>query len=138
MRPVDGCGQDGQTMAIMAALMLFYMGLFVFLVDSGIIATRYMQLSETIRAAAEDGSRSPSEAALRQSGGQTRILDPAVATAEVDRTMTASGLDGLSWSSSVDPSLTSVTVTARMTIHLPIVGSVSVARTKSGRLHFGQ
>src|SRR2546430_207900 len=100
MKPVMGPrrqrGEEGQ-MLILAAMVMafFFVPLAVYVIDSGLIEAGYLQLGETLQAAAEDGASSLDTEAYRQSGGQVVRLDAAGAEQITYQSLRASQLGGL-------------------------------------------
>ncbi len=87
--------QRGQVLVMAVFVMTFlFVPLAVYVIDSGLVEAAYVQLGETLQAAAEDGASSVDVAAFRQSGGQVVRLDPTAARAVADRSLTASQLPG--------------------------------------------
>jgi hypothetical protein len=133
-----GRRERGQILVLGAILLtFFFIPLAVFVVDTGLVEASYAQLNETVQAAAEDGASMLNEDLYRSSQGKTVELDSARARQVTDQALQVSRLPGLGpWS--VDIRGTMVAVTAKVTVHLFVLGSVSLTTSKSARLAYGQ
>ncbi len=130
--------REGQILVLAAIVFAFlFIPLGVFVVDTGLVEASYAQLNETVQAAAEDGASTLDEGLYRASNGRTVELDPAQARRVAGRALSVSSLPGLdSWQ--VDVRGRTVTVTARMTVRLFVLGSAVLKITNSARLAYGQ
>ena len=133
-RPRD---QSGQILVMALFVMTFlFVPLAVYVIDSGLVEASYVQLGETLQAAAEDGASSLDVGAFRQSSGQVVRLDPTEAQAVTDRSLRASQLPGLeSWTISVSGN--TVRVTAHMRVRLLVLGTATLTQTKGASFAFG-
>jgi hypothetical protein len=130
--------QDGQVLVMSALVMAFlFLPLSVFVIDTSLVDSSYGQLGETLQASAEDGASSIDVAAYRNSNGQVVRLDPAEAKAVVDRSMKAAALSGVrSWTVAVDGPR--VTVSATMSVQLMVLGTATLAESRSAIFAYGQ
>jgi len=129
--------QSGQILVMAVFVLTFlFVPLAVYVIDSGLVEANYVQLGETLQAAAEDGASSLDVAAFRQSGGQVVRLDLAEARAVADRSLRASQLPGLeSWTISVSGD--TVSVTAHMRVRLLVLGTATLTQTKGASFAVG-
>ena len=129
--------QSGQILVMAVFVLTFlFVPLAVYVIDSGLVEANYVQLGETLQAAAEDGASSLDVAAFRQSGGQVVQLDHAEAQAVTDRSLRASQLPGLeSWTISVSGD--TVSVTAHMRVRLLVLGTATLTQTKGASFAVG-
>lgn len=129
--------QQGQILVMAVFVMTFlFVPLAVYVIDSGLVEASYVQLGETLQAAAEDGASSLDVGAFRQSSGQVVRLDPTEARAVADRSLRASQLPGLErWTISVSGN--TVSVTAHMRVRLLVLGTVTLTQTKGASFAFG-
>lgn len=123
--------QRGQILILAAAVAAFlFVPLAVFLIDTALVEAAYVQLGETVQAAAEDGASSLDEARFRQSGGTDVVLDQAQARRVADQAMRVSALSGLQgWT--ISASSTAVTVAAEQRVSLLIVGSTTIRQRRA-------
>jgi hypothetical protein len=131
--------REGGQILVLGAILLtfFFIPLAVFVVDTGLVEASYAELNETVQAAAEDGASMLNEDLYRSSQGRTVELDPVRARQVTDQALQVSRLPGLGpWSVGVQG--TTVAVTARVTVRLFVLGSVSLTTSKSARLAYGQ
>ncbi len=130
--------QGGQILVLAAILFsFFFIPLAVFVVDTGLVEAGYAQLNETVQAAAEDGASTLDRGLYRSSQGRLVQLDPTGARLITDQALRVSRLPGLAaWQ--VDIRGTTVTITARMTVRLLVLGTATLKTTKSARLAYGQ
>ena len=137
MRSRPGDGERGQILVLSALVMTFlFIPLAIFLVDTSLFESAYAQLGETLQASAEDGASTVDEATLRSSNGQTVVLDPALARATADTSMSASHLAGLvSWTSTA--SRQRVTVTATIAVPLMVLGTAHLTASRSATFAYG-
>ena len=137
MRTRRGDGERGQILVLSALVMTFlFIPLAIFLVDTSLFESAYAQLGETLQASAEDGASMVDEATLRSSNGQTVVLDPALARATADTSMSASHLAGLvSWTSAA--SRQRVTVTATIAVPLMVLGTAHLTASRSATFAYG-
>jgi hypothetical protein len=133
----SGRGEQGQILVLAALLLSFlFIPLSVFVIDTGLVEAGYVQLNETVQAAAEDGSSMLNADLYRSSHGRSVELDPALARHVTDRALAVSHLPGLtSWQ--IDVQGTTVTVTANLTVRLFVLGGASLRTKKSARLSYG-
>ena len=129
--------QQGQILVMAVFVMTFlFVPLAVYVIDSGLVEASYVQLGETLQAAAEDGASSLDVGAFRQSSGQVVRLDPTEARAVADRSLRASQLPGLeSWTISLSGN--TVSVTAHMRVRLLVLGTVTLTQTKGASFAVG-
>ena len=129
--------QNGQILVMALFVLTFlFVPLAVYVIDSGLVEANYVQLGETLQAAAEDSASSLDVAAFRQSGGQVVRLDQAEARAVADRSLRASQLPGLeSWTISVSGD--TVSVTAHMRVRLLVLGTATLTQTKGASFAVG-
>ena len=129
--------QSGQILVMAVFVVTFlFVPLAVYVIDSGLVEASYVQLGETLQAAAEDGASSLDVAAFRQSGGQVVRLDHAEARAVADRSLRASQLPGLeSWTISVSGD--TVSVAAHMRVRLLVLGTATLTQTKRASFAVG-
>ncbi len=127
--------QNGQILVLAALLMtFFFVPLAVFVVDTGLVAASYAQLSETAQAAAEDGASMLDEDLYRSRG--VVKLDAVWARQVADRALAVSRLPGLGrWQIEVQG--TRVTVTAHVQVRLFVLGTAALTTTKSAQLAYG-
>lgn len=131
-------GERGQVLVMAAAVLAFlFVPLCVFLVDTGLVEASYAQLGETLQAAVEDGASQLDQQIFRESGGQVAVLDQPAAKQTCLRSLQASGLPGLDVVE-VTTTATTVTATAMLHVRLLVVGSASVAQTRSAGFVVGQ
>ena len=137
MRARPGDGERGQILVLSALVMTFlFIPLAIFLVDTSLFESAYAQLGETLQASAEDGASMVDEATLRSSNGQTVVLDPALARATADTSMSASHLAGLvSWTSTANGKR--VTVTATIAVPLMVLGTAHLTASRSATFAYG-
>ena len=130
--------QQGQILVLAAILMtFFFVPLAVLVVDTGLVEANYAQLNETVQAAAEDGASMLNEGLYRSSNGRIVQLDPVLARQVIDQALRVSRLPGLGpWQ--VDIRGTTVSVTAKVTVRLFVLGNATLATSKSARLAYGQ
>lgn len=130
-------GERGQILVLSALVMTFlFIPLAIFLVDTSLFESAYAQLGETLQASAEDGASMVDEATLRSSNGQTVVLDPALARATADTSMSASHLAGLvSWTSTANGKR--VTVTATIAVQLMVLGTAHLTASRSATFGYG-
>lgn len=129
--------QSGQILVMAVAVMAFlFVPLSVYVIDTGLVEANYVQLGETLQAAAEDGASSIDVAAFRQSGGQVVRLDPAAAQATADRSLQASQLGGLQGTDVIIRGNT-VVVTGRVRVDLLVLGSTALTETKEATFAVG-
>ena len=130
--------QQGQILVLAAILMtFFFVPLAVLVVDTGLVEANYAQLNETVQAAAEDGASMLNEGLYRSSNGRIVQLDPVLARQVTAQALRVSRLPGLGpWQ--VDIRGTTVSVTAKVTVHLFVLGNATLATSKSARLAYGQ
>ncbi len=130
-------GERGQILVLSALVMTFlFIPLAIFLVDTSLFESAYAQLGETLQASAEDGASMVDEATLRSSNGQTVVLDPALARATADTSMSASHLAGLvSWTSTANGRR--VTVTATIAVPLMVLGTAHLTAIRSASFAYG-
>ena len=123
--------QGGQILALAAIVAAFlFLPLAVFLIDIGLVEAAYVQLGETVQAAAEDGASSLDETRFRQSGGSDVVLDQGQARSVADRAMRVSALGGLQgWT--ISTSSTAVTVAAEQRVSLLIVGATTIRQRRA-------
>jgi len=113
-----------------------FIPLAIFLVDTSLFESAYAQLGETLQASAEDGASMVDEATLRSSNGQTVVLDPALARATADTSMSASHLAGLvSWTSTANGKR--VTVTATIAVPPMVLGTAHLTASRSATFAYG-
>jgi hypothetical protein len=129
--------QSGQILVMAVFVMTFlFVPLAVYVIDSGLVEASYVQLGETLQAAAEDGASSLDVGAFRQSSGQVVRLDPTEARAVADRSLRASQLPGLeSWTISVSGDR--VSVTAHVRVRLLMLGTATLTQTKGASFAVG-
>ena len=129
--------QEGQILVMAVFVMTFlFVPLAVYVIDSGLVEASYVQLGETLQAAAEDGASSLDVGAFRQSSGQVVRLDPTEARAVADRSLRASQLPGLErWTISLSGN--TVSVTAHMRVRLLVLGTVTLTQTKGASFAVG-
>src|SRR5215471_12767696 len=129
--------QSGQILVMAVFVLTFlFVPLAVYVIDSGLVEASYLQLGETLQAAAEDGASSLDVGAFRQSSGQLVRLDPTEAQAVADRSLRTSQLPGLeSWTISVSGD--TVSVTAHLRVRLLVLGTATLTQTKGASLAFG-
>src|SRR5262249_31645107 len=108
--------QSGQILVMAVFVLTFlFLPLAVYVIDSGLVEATYVQLGDTLQAAAEDGASSLDVGAFRQSGGQVVRLDPMEARAVADHSLRASQLPGLEgWTIRVGGDRVSVTAHLRV------------------------
>ena len=130
--------QQGQILVLAAILMtFFFVPLAVLVVDTGLVEANYGQLNETVQAAAEDGASMLNEGLYRSSNGRIVQLDPVLARQVGDQALRVSRLPGLGpWQ--VDIRGTTVSVTAKVTVRLFVLGNATLTTSKSARLAYGQ
>ena len=130
--------QQGQILVLAAILMtFFFIPLAILVVDTGLVESNYAQLNETVQAAAEDGASMLNEGLYRSSNGRIVQLDPVQARQVIDQALRVSRLPGLGpWQ--VDIRGTTVSVTAKVTVQLFVLGNATLATSKSARLAYGQ
>ena len=130
--------QQGQILVLAAILMtFFFVPLAVLVVDTGLVEANYAQLNETVQAAAEDGASMLNEGLYRSSNGRIVQLEPVLARQVTAQALRVSRLPGLGpWQ--VDIRGTTVSVTAKVTVHLFVLGNATLATSKSARLAYGQ
>jgi len=130
--------QQGQILVLAAILMtFFFIPLAILVVDTGLVESNYAQLNETVQAAAEDGASMLNEGLYRSSNGRTVQLDPVLARQVTDQALRVSRLPGLSpWQ--IDIHGTTVSVTAKVTVRLFVLGNATLATSESARLAYGQ
>ena len=130
--------QQGQILVLAAILMtFFFIPLAILVVDTGLVESNYAQLNETVQAAAEDGASMLNEGLYRSSNGRIVQLDPVLARQVTAQALRVSRLPGLGpWQ--VDIRGTTVSVTAKVTVHLFVLGNATLATSKSARLAYGQ
>ena len=130
--------QQGQILVLAAILMtFFFVPLAVLVVDTGLVEANYAQLNETVQAAAEDGASMLNEGLYRSSNGRIVQLDPVLARQVIDQALRVSRVPGLGpWR--VDIRGTTVSVTAKVTVQLFVLGNATLATSKSARLAYGQ
>ena len=130
--------QQGQILVLAAILMtFFFIPLAILVVDTGLVESNYAQLNETVQAAAEDGASMLDEGLYRSSNGRIVQLDPVLARQVTDQALRVSRLRGLGpWH--VDIRGTTVSVTAKVTVQLFVLGNATPATSKSARLAYGQ
>jgi hypothetical protein len=130
--------QQGQILVLAAILMtFFFIPLAVLVVDTGLVESNYAQLNETVQAAAEDGASMLNEGLYRSSNGRIVQLDPVLARQVTDQALRVSRLAGLGpWQ--VDVRGTTVSVTAKVTVRLFVLGNATLDTSKSARLAYGQ
>lgn len=135
MRPLILRRQEGQILVLASLVMAFlFVPLAVFVIDTGLVESGYVQLGETLQASAEDGASSVNEAAFRQSGAIE--LDPLAAQQVVGRSMQASHLPGLDkWSVIVQGN--TITVTGTLRVSLVALGTASLTETRSATFVYG-
>jgi hypothetical protein len=123
--------QRGQVLALAAVVAAFlFVPLTVFLIDTALVEAAYVQLGETVQAAAEDGASSLDEARFRQSGGVDVVLDQPQAQRVADQAMHVSSLSGLQgWT--ISTSSTAVTVAAEQRVRLLVAGSTTIRQRRS-------
>ena len=133
-----GNPQQGQILVLAAILMtFFFIPLAILVVDTGLVESNYAQLNETVQAAAEDGASMLNEGLYRSSDGRFVQLDPVLARQVINQALRVSRLPGLGpWQ--VDIRGTTVSVTAKVTVHLFVLGNATLATSKSARLAYGQ
>ena len=138
MRATAVRANDGQILVLAAMLLAFlFIPLGVFVIDTGLVEASYAQLNETALAAAEDGASMLNTNLYRSSGGRSVELDPALARQVTTQALAVSHLPGLeSWQVGVQER--SVTVTAKLTVQLFILGPARLSTTTSARLAYGQ
>jgi hypothetical protein len=130
--------QQGQILVLAAILMtFFFIPLAILVVDTGLVESNYAQLNETVQAAAEDGASILNEGLYRSSNGRIVQLDPVLARQVTDQALRVSRLPGLGpWQ--VDIRGTTVSVTAKVTVRLFVLGNATLTTSKSARLAYGQ
>jgi hypothetical protein len=130
--------QQGQILVLAAILMtFFFVPLAVLVVDTGLVESSYAQLNETVQAAAEDGASMLNEGLYRSSNGGIVQLDPELARQVTDQALRVSRLPGLGpWQ--VDVRGTTVSVTAKVTVRLFVLGNATLTTSESARLAYGQ
>ena len=138
MRAAAVRANGGQILVLAAMLLAFlFVPLGIFVIDTGLVEASYAQLNETALAAAEDGASMLNTNLYRSSGGRSVELDPALARQVTNQALAVSHLPGLeSWQVGVQGR--SVTVTAKLTVQLFILGRAGLSTTKSARLAYGQ
>jgi hypothetical protein len=129
--------QKGQILILSAILMTFlFVPLAIFVVDTGLLQAGYAQLTETAQAAAEDGASMLNEDLYRTSHARSVELDPARARQTADQAFRVSRLPGLeSWQ--VEVGGRTVTVTAKMSVRLFVLGKAALTTTRSAQLAYG-
>jgi hypothetical protein len=129
--------QNGQILVLATIVMTFlFVPLAVFVVDTGLVEASYAQLNETVQAAAEDGASMLDEGLYRSSHGRVIELDATLARRVTDQALAVSRLPGLGpWQVNVRG--TTVTVTARMSVRLFVLGTATLTTAKSARLAYG-
>ena len=138
MRATAVRANDGQILVLAAMLLAFlFVPLGIFVIDTGLVEASYAQLNEAAQAAAEDGASMLNTTLYRSSGGQSVELDPVLARDVTNQALAVSHLPGLeSWQVGVQGR--SVTVTAKLTVQLFLLGRAGLSITKSARLAYGQ
>lgn len=138
MRAATVRANDGQILVLAAMLLAFlFVPLGIFVIDTGLVEASYTQLNETAQAAAEDGASMLNTNLYRSTGGRSVELDPELARQVTNQALAVSHLPGLeSWQ--VDVQGRSVTVKAKQTVQLFILGRAGLSTTESARLAYGQ
>jgi hypothetical protein len=130
-------GQQGQVLVLAAMVMAFlFVPLAIYVIDSGLVEASYLQLGETVQAAAEDGASSLDVNAYRQSGGQVVRLDAGQAQQEAEHSLHASQMAGLH-NTQVEVQGNRVTVRADLHVALLVVGSVTITQRRSANFAYG-
>ena len=97
----------------------------------------YAQLVETLQASAEDGASVIDQGVYRSSNGETVVLDPGQAKVTVDRSMQVSRLQGLTdWQITVESDR--VSVSAKVRVHLLVLGTATLTSSRSANFRYGQ
>ena len=130
-------GKQGQILVFSALLMtFFFVPLAVLVIDTGLVEAGYVQLTETVQAAAEDGASMLNEDLYRSTRGTSVELDAGKAQAVADQALTISRLSGLgSWQVTVRGNV--VTVRASQRVRLFVLGAATLTTTRSARLAYG-
>src|SRR3989442_13800186 len=88
MSRTRGSGEKGQILVLAALLLAFlFIPLSIFVIDTGLVEAGYVQLNETVQAAAEDVASMLNANLYRSRHGRAVERDPALARQVTDRAL---------------------------------------------------